>query len=72
MRESVAINVIFSLKGICYGPKEVFWNMGDTHILVYYPIVYSCMIKYIEGWNNGKIDMEHFVEGVIDSIMGVG
>ena len=65
---------IFSLKWRCYGIKEVlvFWNIGDTHIFLSYTIVYSCMIKYIEGWNNGEMDMKHFVEGVIDSIIGIG
>ena len=48
----------------------MFCIMGDTHILVSYLLVYSCMIKYIEGWNNGKTNME--ISGGIQLIVLLG
>ena len=57
MRRSVATNLIFFLKLVCDNPKELFFTMGDTHILLSYTLVSSWMIKDIEKWNNGKIDM---------------
>ena len=42
--------------------KGVFWIMGDRHILVSYNILYSDMITFIEGFKNGKMYMENWVQ----------
>ena len=56
-----------ALNGDFMVQKGVFWTMGDTHILLSYPLVYSCMMKGIEGLNNGTL-----CRGVIDSINYIG
>ena len=39
MRESVATNDIFSLIWRYYGPKWIFWTIGEQLYIVYYPII---------------------------------
>ena len=73
MRGSIAINVIFSLKWRCYGLKGVlvFWIIGETYIFFSCPIVYSCMIKSIVSWNNGKWVWNIFCRGSLIVLMGL-
>ena len=50
--------------------KGLFFIMGNTHILISYLLVYSFMIKGLEGWNNVKTDME--ISGGIQLIVLLG
>ena len=57
---------------------EMLWSKGGVLEYGGHPyfgiLSYSILLhdKYIKGWNNGEIDMKHFVEGFIDSIIVIG
>ena len=74
LTHSVAINDTFSLKWRYYGPKGIFWAIGEHLQLVYYPIISYQRIKVnraetmdmgISRWNNGvsgKIMLEQWCQ----------